>query len=158
PSIASFTASKTLVDAGDTVDLTAVFDGVDAVVTPGDLPITSGAPLAVSPTADTTYSLVVVGGDGTLATAEASVAVFDFSLVVTSTADAGPGTLREALETAAAPTLRTSIAFSVTLPATITLASDLPAVVGTVQIAGPGVPTDVTIDGDSVHRVLFVDG
>ena len=159
PSITSFTASSPFVAAGSTVDLTGVFTGRYAYVVPGSSTATSGVPVTVSPVSDTTYTLVVVGFDGTVATADVAVSVVDFTFDVTSVADSGPGTLREAMETSsAAPLLRTAVTFSVTTPATITLASDLPSVVGTLYLVGPGTPADLAIDGAGTNRILFVDG
>jgi hypothetical protein len=158
-SIQSFTAESTLVRAGDAVELTAVFEGEDAVLVPGGVSVTSGVPVSVSPFADTTYALVVIGRDGSLATADVEISVVDFLFTVVSDADSGPGTLREAMEeAAAAPVLRTAITFALPTPATITLASDLPNIVGTLHLVGPGDATDLAIDGADAHRILFVDG
>ena len=158
-SIQSFTANTTLVRAGDAVELTAVFEGEDAVLMPGGVSMTSGVPVPVSPFTDTTYALVVSGGDGSLATADVEIAVVDFLFAVVSDADSGPGTLREAMEAAAAaPVLRSAITFAMQVPATITLASDLPSVVGVLHLVGPGDAADLVIDGADTHRILFIDG
>lgn len=158
-SIQSFTAAGTLIRAGDMVELTAVFEGEDAILVPGGVSMTSGVPVPVSPVADTTYALVVIGGDGSLATADIDISVVDFLFTVVSDADSGPGTLREAMElAAAAPVLRTAITFDLPTPTTIVLASDLPSVVGVLHIVGPGDATDLAIDGADAHRLLFVDG
>jgi hypothetical protein len=71
--------------------------------------------------------------------------------VVTTTADAGPGSLRDALLTAT-PERTITIAVS----GTIVLASPLPPIRVPLSIAGPGAGM-LTISGADAVRVLFVD-
>ncbi|MGO8760324.1 MAG: hypothetical protein ACLQG3_19590 [Terracidiphilus sp.] len=78
PAITSFVASPTSIVAGASSDLTAVFtnstDGT-AVITPGDLAVTSGTPVSVSPTTTTTYTLTVTNSNATAVTQTAAVTV-----------------------------------------------------------------------------------
>jgi len=76
--------------------------------------------------------------------------VFD-TYVVTTTADSGPGSLRDALLTA---TPGRVITFAVS--GTITLTSPLPPIRVALSITGPGVAS-LTISGADAYRVLFVD-
>ncbi|HEY6940138.1 MAG TPA: hypothetical protein VI238_01595, partial [Dokdonella sp.] len=71
--------------------------------------------------------------------------------VVTTTSDAGPGSLRDALQTA---TPGRTITFAVT--GTITLASPLPPIRVPLGIAGPGA-ANLTLSGADAWRVLFID-
>jgi hypothetical protein len=73
PSISSFTASAF---SGGSATLTGVFANGTGVITPGNLPATSGVAVTVSPTITTTYTLTVTGASGTSpATATATVTV-----------------------------------------------------------------------------------
>lgn len=81
PLITSFTSSATVVsgtptiEAGSSTTLTAVFSGGTGVVTPGNISVTSGTPISVSPTATTTYTLTVTPATGTAITQTTTVAV-----------------------------------------------------------------------------------
>jgi hypothetical protein len=75
PSITSFTANPTSVSNGLSAALTGVFANGTGVITPGNLPATSGVAVNVSPTATTTYTLTVTGTSGPPATAMAMVTV-----------------------------------------------------------------------------------
>jgi hypothetical protein len=75
PSITSFSASPTSILVGTAVSLTAVFSNGTGVITPGNLPITSGTPISVSPTATTTYTLTVTPSSGSPITSTAAVTV-----------------------------------------------------------------------------------
>jgi hypothetical protein len=75
PSIASFTANLTSITDGSTAALTGVFANGAGLITPGNLPATSGAAVTVSPTATTTYTLTVTNASGTAVTATAKVTV-----------------------------------------------------------------------------------
>ncbi len=74
-SISSFAANPTTIDAGGSSSLTAVFSNGTGEITPGDLAVTSGTPVSVSPTTTTTYTLTVTPSAGTAATAMATVTV-----------------------------------------------------------------------------------
>jgi hypothetical protein len=75
PSITSFTASSATIQAGASTSLTGVFSGGTGVITPGNMSVTSGTPMSVSPTTTTTYTLTVTASNGTQATATATVTV-----------------------------------------------------------------------------------
>jgi len=75
PSISSFTANPTTITAGASATLTGVFTGGTGVITPGNLPATSGAGVTVSPTATTTYTLTVTPSSGAAITQTATVTV-----------------------------------------------------------------------------------
>ncbi|HUA14761.1 MAG TPA: hypothetical protein VMG31_05645 [Verrucomicrobiae bacterium] len=76
PSISNFTADPTTVTAGNSSSLSADFTGGTGMITPGNLAITSGTPLSVSPTTTTTYTLTVTPPVGAVdATAQATVTV-----------------------------------------------------------------------------------
>ncbi len=68
PMITSFVANPTSVGPGGSTNLTAVFTNGSGVITPGNLPIFSGTPLSVSPTATTTYTLTVTNPIGSSTT------------------------------------------------------------------------------------------
>jgi hypothetical protein len=73
PTITSFVANPTSVGPGGSSNLTAVFANGTGVVTPGNLPIFSGTPLSVSPSATTTYTLTVTNPIGSPTTSTATV-------------------------------------------------------------------------------------
>ncbi len=75
PSITSFTANRPSITDGSTAALTGIFANGTGVITPGNLPATSGEAVTVSPTATTTYTLTVTNASGTAATATAPVTV-----------------------------------------------------------------------------------
>lgn len=75
PTITSFAASPGTVEAGSSSSLTPVFSGGTGVITPGNLPATSGTAVSVSPASTTTYTLTVTPSSGTPATATATVTV-----------------------------------------------------------------------------------
>ena len=75
PTITSFTANPTMIAAGASTSLTAVFANGMGDITPGSLAVTSGTPLSVSPTATTTYTLTVTPPVGTAITQSVTVTV-----------------------------------------------------------------------------------
>jgi hypothetical protein len=74
-SITSFTANATLITTGSNATLTGVFADGTGVITPGNLPATSGVGVTVSPTTTTTYTLTVTPAAGTAVTATSTVTV-----------------------------------------------------------------------------------
>jgi hypothetical protein len=91
PSITSFAASPTTIEAGSSSSLTAVFAGGTGVITPGNISVTSGTPVSVSPAATTPYTLTVTPTSGSAVTAMATVTV-DPVPTITSFG-ASPGTI-----------------------------------------------------------------
>ncbi len=75
PSITSFTANSTSITNGSSAALTGVFANGTGVISPGNLPATSGVAVNVSPTATTTYTLIVTPTSGTAVTAITTVTV-----------------------------------------------------------------------------------
>jgi len=84
PTITSFTANPTAVTAGGSASLTAVFTGGTGVVMPGDISITSGKAVSVTPTQTTTYILTVTNTVGGTAAQEATVTVAPLAPIITS--------------------------------------------------------------------------
>jgi hypothetical protein len=94
PSITSFTASPATITAGASSQLTAVFAGGSGVITPGNLPVTSGTAVSVSPTATQIYTLTVTPTVGAAITQTATVTVNPAGLAITSfTANPNPITV-----------------------------------------------------------------
>jgi len=75
PSISSFSASPATITVGSPTALTGVFANGTGVITPGNLPATSGVAVNVSPAATTQYALTVTPTSGTAITAPATVTV-----------------------------------------------------------------------------------
>jgi hypothetical protein len=87
PSITSFTASPATITVGGSSSLSAVFTGGTGVITPGSISITSGTPVSVSPTTNTTYTLTVTPPTGTPITQNVSVAVVAAPVITSFTAN-----------------------------------------------------------------------
>ena len=64
PTIASFAAGTATITAGGSTQLTASFTNGTGMVTPGNLSITSGTPLSITPATTTAYTLTVTGAAG----------------------------------------------------------------------------------------------
>jgi hypothetical protein len=75
PAISSFAASPATIEVGSSSSLTAVFSGGTGVITPGNLAVTSGTPVTVSPTATATYTLTVTPTTGNAITQMTTVTV-----------------------------------------------------------------------------------
>jgi len=84
PVITSFSANPTSISSGGTSNLTAVFTGGTGVVTGGSSPVTvtSGNPVSVTPTTNTTYTLTVTNAANTAVTQTASVTVITATVTV----------------------------------------------------------------------------
>lgn len=96
--------------------------------------------------------LLLAGVLTALATATSAPAA---TFLVTTTADSGPGSLRQAVADANASTGPDTIAFSgLSWPATISLVAPRMDVVGELTIEGPG-PKLLTIEGDGTVTGLF---
>jgi hypothetical protein len=68
PTITSFVANPATIAGGTSSSLTAVFTGGTGMITPGNLAVTSGTPVLVSPSTNTTYTLTVTPPAGTAIT------------------------------------------------------------------------------------------
>jgi hypothetical protein len=75
PAITSFSSSPATITSGQSSNLTGVFSGGSGVVTPGNIPVTSGTAVPVSPTTNTTYTLTVTASGGATSTATVIVTV-----------------------------------------------------------------------------------
>jgi alpha-L-arabinofuranosidase len=99
PSITSFTPKPATITAGSNSSLTAVFAGGAGVVTPGNITVTSGVAITVTPAATTTYTLTVTPTVGqainsmTTVTVVAAPAITSFIANPTSVASGSPSGL-----------------------------------------------------------------
>jgi hypothetical protein len=75
PAISSLTANPPTITAGGSSSITAVFTGGTGVITPGNITVTSGTAVAVSPAATTQYTLTVSAPGLTSATQNVTVTV-----------------------------------------------------------------------------------
>ena len=75
PSITSFTASPATIAAGASSQLTPVFANGTGVITPGNIAVTSGTAVTVTPSANTTYTLTVTNSSSVFVTQTATVTV-----------------------------------------------------------------------------------
>ena len=74
-SITSFTASAATITVGQSTTLTGVFANGTGVITPGNLPATSGTAVTVTPATTTTYTLTVTPSSGSAVTATVIITV-----------------------------------------------------------------------------------
>lgn len=80
------------------------------------------------------------------------------TISVTNTNDSGVGSLRQAIINANATVAADAITFSsISYPATITLASDMPAITQTLTITGPGA-SNLAVSGNNQYRPFDVSG
>jgi len=105
------------------------------------------------------YQVRVGGGDEDLASEPYDLLPADHAWIVTSTADDGPGTLREVLRAAEGFDGVVGIQFGLPQdePWTIRLQAGLPPIAAKVRILGPARRT-LTVDGGGAHRPFSVDG
>ena len=102
-------------------------------------------------------SLLVAGaGVGTLATALFAGPAAAASFTVTTLADSGAGSLRQAITSANAAGGADTISFAPGVTGIITLASDLPTITESVDIVGPGIDS-LTISGGGAHHAFGLD-
>jgi hypothetical protein len=87
PTITSFTATPTTITAGGTSNLTGVFSGGAGVVTPGNISVTSGTAVGVTPATTTTYTLTVTPATGTPVTKTVVVTVVAAPVITSFTAN-----------------------------------------------------------------------
>ena len=87
PYIASFTAGANNIEAGTSTTLTAVFGNGSGVITPGNISVTSGMAVTVTPASTTTYTLTVTGSSGTTpATLTTPIIVYPVPVITSFTA------------------------------------------------------------------------
>jgi hypothetical protein len=85
PVITSFNANPTTISAGSSSTLTAVFSGGTGVITPGNITVTSGTGVKVTPATTTTYKLTVTPAVGAAITQTATVTLAGTSVTVNQT-------------------------------------------------------------------------
>jgi len=94
PTISSFGATPGTINAGGSSSLLGVFAGGTGVITPGNLPATSGTAVSVSPTTTTTYTLTVTPpAGGTAPTLAVTVTVNPAQPPTITSFIAGPPTI-----------------------------------------------------------------
>ena len=87
PYITSFTAGAYNIEAGTSTALTAVFGNGSGVITPGNISVTSGTAVTVTPVSTTTYTLTVTGSSGTTpATQTTPIVVYPAPVITSFTA------------------------------------------------------------------------
>jgi len=87
--ITSFAASPTVIASGAIANLTGVFADGTGMITPGNIPATSGVAVPVSPSTSTVYTLTVTPTSGPAVTQTTLVAVGD-ALVAVDQSSSGP--------------------------------------------------------------------
>ena len=84
PAIVSFTPNPTAVVAGGAVSLTGVFTNGTGVITPGNLSVTSGTAVSVTPMQTTAYVLTVSNTSGSTVARTVTVNVTPTAPAITS--------------------------------------------------------------------------
>ena len=87
PTITSFTANPATIASGTSSSLTAIFANGAGVITPGNLSVTSGTAVSVSPAATTTYTLTVTPAAGAAITQTVTVTVAPAPTITSFTAN-----------------------------------------------------------------------
>jgi hypothetical protein len=75
PFIQSFAASPSVIAAGSSTSLTAVFSSGSGILMPGNLAVSSGVALSVAPTTTTSYALTVTSSSGAATSSTIAVTV-----------------------------------------------------------------------------------
>lgn len=156
PSIESFTIDKQVLGKGGMAMLVAEFEGGTGTIDHGVGAVESGKPIAVSPLANTTYTLTVENDVGVDVSQMTSIDVYDYVVNVPVTAPSGLGSLSAAVTGANGQTGTTAITFTVPAPATIELAATL-VVTGDLTFYGLGAD-QLTLSGGNERRLFFVKG
>lgn len=91
PVISSFTAAPASIPSGSSSSLNPVFSGGTGVITPGNISVTSGTAVSVSPLATTTYTLTVTSSGGSSVTQQVTVTVTTSTQTTVSVNQAGNG-------------------------------------------------------------------
>jgi alpha-L-arabinofuranosidase len=87
PYITSFTPGAYNIQAGTSTALTAVFGNGSGVITPGNISVTSGTAVTVTPVSNTTYTLTVTGPSGTApATQTTPIVVYPVPVIISFSA------------------------------------------------------------------------
>ena len=84
PVITSFTAGASSILPGASTTLTAVFANGTGFITPGNIIVTSGTPVTVTPPYTTKYTLIIINSAGVSRSANTSVGVAPATPVITS--------------------------------------------------------------------------
>jgi sugar lactone lactonase YvrE len=187
PTITSFSANPTSIDAGTTTALTGIFANGSGVITPGDLAVSSGTAMAVAPITTTTYTLTVTSPTGGHVSQTSTVTVSPYPPSITSftanptTINAGgtvellgyfangegvitPGDLQASSSyyTWVTPTVTTTYTLTVTNAAGVAVSKS--ATVNVVNAAAPVIssftanPTTITAGAPSDLTATFANG
>jgi hypothetical protein len=84
PSISSFTAGASTIEATTGTTLTADFSNGTGVITPGNISVTSGTAVNVTPASTTAYTLTVTGASGTTPATQSTTVTVDPVPTITS--------------------------------------------------------------------------
>ena len=84
PAITDFLANPTAITVGASAQLTGVFANGLGLITPGNLPATSGVAVSVTPAATTTYTLTVTSPSGVSVSQDGGVMVVPAGSEVTT--------------------------------------------------------------------------
>lgn len=84
PAISSFVATPPIITLGSTAQLKCVFTAGTGMITPGNLPVSSGGVVEVAPAATILYTLTVSNPSGAQATRIATVTVMPLASAVIS--------------------------------------------------------------------------
>lgn len=93
PSISKFYATHATITSGASDSLLAYFSNGTGVITPGNLAVTSGTAVSVTPTSSTTYTLTVTGTNNAVVTRTVTVAVVPAPAITSLTASPTPITI-----------------------------------------------------------------
>jgi hypothetical protein len=150
-SITSFTTSAATITTGASITLTGVFSNGTGVITPGNLSVSSGLAVSVTPTATTTYTLTVTPSSGAAATATTSVTVDPMPTITSFVA--GSTTINGGASTTLTGVFANGA--GVVTPGNLTLTS------GTAAAISPAATTDYTLTvtnsaGASVTAAVIV--